>query len=1339
MKRLYVCGLFLTLCAVGPTPSMLWGQANATGTVIGQVTDQSGAVVPGAQVTLTDVSTRAFLGQPTNGAGRFAFTDILPGTYDISVTAKGFRKTTVTGQTVMVGQSLTLNLTVEVGAATQTVEVSTVPGAELQTQDSTIGTALTGNAVLQLPTFSRDATSLLYYQPTAVPDFNGATGNITSGTVAGQTSDQNTYSIDGGNATDNLSGDNGYINGFGAGIAAVPTPVESIEEFKVTTSNATADFSNSSGGHVQLVTKRGTNAFHGSAYDYLQNSALDSNDWSNNFTGEPKPSSRYNRFGGSLGGPLLPTEWGGKTYFYANYEGFRWPQNAIYERDVPSAAMQEGTLKFYDANGVVQSYNLNGTTGCGPTGTNACDPLGIGINPYVQEMWSQYLPAKLINDLNAGDHLNTFGFQAPVSIPETQNFVVGRLDHDFGSRLRWFSSYRWYDSVVPTTDQVDVGGLVSGDTLGVPKSLSLNTNSPRYFVTALTATLTPSVTNDFHFSFLRDQWGWNRGGFVPQGSSFSVPIELGDELPPGSEPGEGSSLMPLNIDTQNGRARLWDGHNADFRENLSWLRGSHFMQFGGEFIHDWWHFNRYDDVVAGLANTVVDNLDWNTGQIAIPGTAQPVPCTATLTSACLPAASLPEWNELYTDLLGMVAQSQTLVSRTGSNLNLNPIDTPLESYMIVHTFNLYFSDSWRIKPGLTLTYGLTWGYQTPPYAPNGAQDMLVDSSGNPLSVNTYLQSRLAAAEAGGTYAPIIGYSPVGDVGGPSGSKYPYQPYYAGFQPRIALAWTPHADSGWLGTVLGNNATVIRGGYSRFYDRGEAIAEVTNSVLGDGFLQPIDCSAPSAPGSGLPTCAGFGGTTPSTAFRIGTNGAAAPLPSIPQTLPIPVEPGVNAAYVSALSAGINDYLPPGYADEVNVTVQRQLKGNVLVEVGYVGNWDRNLYQGIDLNDVPWMMKLSGQTFAQAYDNLWTELTNGQPVTAQPFFESALGGTTSAYCSGFPSCSAAVAANEGPATAVNPTATGNLTGEFVTSLWSDLDPNFTFGPQLLSTTQCYWCVYQTSAGTANYNSLVATVQKRAGNGLVLSSSFTYGHALGTLALSQTYTLDNLDDPWDPKVDYGPQLFDRKFITTNVASYELPLGPGRRFLNSTNPVLKRVVGGWTVAPIFSYSTGQPLDVYTGSFQEFGAGFDENGAAAVPLTNTAKLSNSAHQGVNPTSAVGAYSAAANGGSGANLFTNPAQVYNEFMPCLVGICNRAGGGGQLRGPSLWNLDFSINKTTTITERVKAEFFSEWFNGFNHMAWGGDLMSESLENPYAFGTLGQFNPLQSNYTRIIQLGMRLSF
>jgi hypothetical protein len=675
-------------------------------------------------------------------------------------------------------------------------------------------------------------------------------------------------------------------------------------------------------------------------------------------------------------------------------------------------------------------------------------------------------------------------------------------------------------------------------------------------------------------------------------------------------------------------------------------------------------------------------------------------------------------------VLGLVNQSQTLVTRHGDDLALNPLGTPLMTYDLTNYYNLYATDSWKIKPSLTFTLGLSYGYTTPPHDVNGAQAVLVGASGGILTVPTYLNGRLTAAEAGQGYNPTIGYSPVGDVNG--GLYYPYQPFYGGFQPRVSFAWNPNVTSGWLHKLMGDQATVIRAGYGRMYFESLAIAGISNTVLGGAFLQPLGCTDPTITG----TCAGVQGSTPLTAFRIGINGPAAPLPAAPSTLAIPVEPGINSAYISALSGGDNYNLPPGYSDQINFTIQRQFPGNMLVEVGYVGNFQHDLYQGIDLNDVPWMMKQGGQTFAQGYYNLWQELNKGQPITAQPFFETALGGVGSKYCSGFSSCSAAVATTDASL----------ISQEDVSNLWASLSPSFTFpNAELASATQCYWCYYQTDFGYGNYNGLIASVQKRTGHGLTLSGNFTYSHALGTFGLEQTYTLANMADPWNPAVDYGPQYFDHKVIFNAVSTYNLPIGPGQRFLNTSNPVLKRILGGWTVAPIFAYQTGQPEEISTGSSQEYGQGFDGNGDDAVPIVNTANIPNGIYYNVNPTGIIGYGSAAKNGGTGVNLFSNPVAVYDDFQPCLIVNCGRSRVTGYLRGPSLWNLDFSINKTTKISERVGLEFFSEWFNGLNHMAFGGDLTGQSLQFPAGFGTIGQWNTLQSNYTRIIQLGMRLSF
>ncbi|MGA8030555.1 MAG: carboxypeptidase-like regulatory domain-containing protein, partial [Bryobacteraceae bacterium] len=318
--KLTLWRMFALVCLIAPTAFLSGQEVTGNGNVTGRVTDPSGATVPGATVTLIDESTNVPITLQSNSSGLFVFNDVTPGKYDLVVTKPGFRKSIVAAQEVVTGTQLTLNVPLEVGATSETVEVKEQLGAELQTESATMGSSLGGDAILQLPTISRDVSSLVFLQPTAAPTFNGAEGNTTSGNIAGNFADQNTFMLDGGNNTSDLDGDNAtYVGRNGAGV--LPTPAESVEEFRVNTNNMTADFSMSGGGQVMVSTKRGTNTFHGAAYDFFQADWLNSNDWSNNFNNIPKPKAHFNRFGGALGGPLGPSFLGGKTYFYVNYEG----------------------------------------------------------------------------------------------------------------------------------------------------------------------------------------------------------------------------------------------------------------------------------------------------------------------------------------------------------------------------------------------------------------------------------------------------------------------------------------------------------------------------------------------------------------------------------------------------------------------------------------------------------------------------------------------------------------------------------------------------------------------------------------------------------------------------------------------------------------------------------------------------------------------------------------------------------------------------------------------------------------------------------------------------------
>ncbi|HLK19631.1 MAG TPA: carboxypeptidase-like regulatory domain-containing protein, partial [Bryobacteraceae bacterium] len=873
--------LLLSTCVF---TALLFGQGTVgSSSVTGRVTDPSGAVIGGADVSLTDTATAVSQSTHSNSAGLYIFNNVAPGKYDISVSKTGFSRAAVRAQDVLVGTATTVNVTLEVGAVSEVVEVKTSAGAELQTLNATMGATIPSEGLLEMPTINRDVSSLLFTQATAAPTFSNAENNITSGQIAGNMADQNTYMLDGGNSTSDLDGDNGTYVGSRSGV--IPTPVESVEEIRVNTNNMTADFNSSNGGQMIMTTKRGTNQFHGSAYDFFQSDVMAANDWFNNFHDLGKPKSHYNRFGGSFGGPVLPNFLGGKTYIYMNYEGERYPRSGPFEKTVPSDSLRAGIVKFRDAAGNIISYNLGTSTACGASGGQPCDPRGVGISPVVSQVWSKYMPE--CNDQNFGDRLNTCGFISALTYPLSTNFGVVRMDHDFGNKWRWFSSYRYFSQQNPDTNQVDIGGLLPGDTKGHAAAVSSTPVNPRYLVTGLTGTLTPNLTNEFHFSYTRNQWQWLRPGAVPQLPGIEGALGIGGE--------SANALIPMNINTQQARNRLWDGHDYSYRDTLSWLKGTHLFQFGGEIAHQWWKFDRYDNVVGGLTQ-LVDDV--SSGGVHFDDNFRPIACTDAITSNCLPSAQNANWASVYTELLGIVDKTSVVVTRSGSNLTANPLGSPVHSYVTDQTYSIYFNDSWKIKPNVTISYGLNYAVQLPPYELNGAQDVLTNATGQIITEAQYFQSTVAAANKGQVYNPVLGFTPVRDIA--PGNKYVYRPFYGAFAPRVAVAWNPQTNGGWLGKIFGDKATVIRTGFGRFYSHSLGIDLVSTPVLGDGFLQPVGCANPNKAGA----CTGPGQVDPSNAFRVGVDGLNPPVGAITPTLPIPVTPGYNAPYAT-LAASLDN--------------------------------------------------------------------------------------------------------------------------------------------------------------------------------------------------------------------------------------------------------------------------------------------------------------------------------------------------------------------------------------------------------------------------------------------------
>ena len=1355
-------GVAVLVLALAVAPS-LHAQAVSTGTVVGQVTDPSNAAVAGASVALTDLSTNNTRSTATNADGRFIFVDVVPGTYSLTVTAKGFRVAKVAKTDVKIGTQLTLNVQLQIGVATEVVEVTAGSAAELQTLNSTVGTAFSGLALDSLPSINRETSTFVVMQAGVTPE----------GSVSGAVMDQNTFQLDGGQNTNDMDGSmNIYTpafandpsgvagNALGTGVPSgvMPTPLDSIEEFKVNTTQQTADFNNSAGAQVTMITRRGHDAWHGTAYEYYLDNNWNANSFDNNANGIAIASYHYSRFGGSVGGPIIPKKiLGGKTYFFGNYEGFRYPNSATVIRAVPGPGLRVGLV---DLAGTVYNLNPTTTTYTGPTvgdlvngttypsattqafcGGASCDPRNLGVSPTMQALFA-LMPAT--NRATFGcslggvcDGVNEQQFGGNVSLPQRSDFAVARIDHDFGDKEHFFTSYRFYRLTRATTNQTELvtaggGGIIA---------LANRPQIPWFFVAGLTSNITNNFTNDLHYSYLRNWWLWGDAGAAPQLAGLGAALEPNGESTTGV-------LAPYNVNTQQIRTRYWDGQDHMLRDDMTRLLGNHLLQWGGTYQRNFNQHQRSDNG-GGINYFPVDQL----GSTSAVNFAGFIPAAVTAAGA----SAVSHWKTDYGNALGLLTQDQIVYTRSGPQLTLNPPLTPVLDQSVIPFYNTYFTDSWHIKPTITLTYGLAWTLEMPPHEANGKQVLLVDDANQPISAQAYLKTRAMQASEGNVFNPNLGFSLVRNADG--GLKYPYNPYYGSFSPRVAVAWSPNYDNGILGSVVGRGKTVVRGGFAVIYGRLNGVDLVLVPLLGTGLLQPVQCIAPTMAG----TCPGTGGSTPATAFRVGPtaggwDGLTGPLASPTTTLPQPVFPGINNT-----SAATSTVLDPGFRPnksyEMNFTIQRQISSKFTVEAGYIGRIIRDEYQALDLNAVPYMLTQGGQSFQSAYANLTMEYCGGvaglaggnctgdlAAVTPQAFFETALGGTGSAYCTGFASCTLAVATKEGN----NGNCEGGgsnvpLCSQLVYNMWKDLGTSFIFGRSMENTPfnppGAFGAAGQlssgvstnTSVGFGNYNGAFISARMNDWHGLTMQSNFTYSKTLDTGALYQASSEITAVDPYRISRDYGPAAWDRKF------NYNMFLVYAPSYYKSQQGVIGHILGGWSIAPIFIAGSGIPDTTFPSSYnglwgQAFGEADNVNFYAAEQAVNIggpgcSSFSTTRHNNVTPIGGPG------NSVYGINLYTDPGAVFGCFRNAVLGFDNghNGGYGNVVRGQPFWNVDMQIRKNTHITERISAEFQIVFTNLFNHVQLGDPF--NALNDPGDWGQLeGQLNA-----PRQFEFGARIRF
>ncbi|HZN12169.1 MAG TPA: carboxypeptidase-like regulatory domain-containing protein, partial [Blastocatellia bacterium] len=413
MKR-----LSLTLAACGL--SLFWAgaaraQTATTGTVVGTLKDARGAVVSGAKVELAEAGTQTVQTAAANDAGQYVFTIVQPGTYTLTATASGFKQAVVSAVTVEVAKSTLVDITLEVGEVSSTVNITA--GTELQTVDSTLGEVVNTKLLQELPTVTRRVVELVFLQVATQP--NQGNANI-SRSVAGGRGDQNTFILDGLDVSDSQVGGTCCGN-IGMGI---PLPVEAVGEFRASVTNQNATFGRSTGGQYAMTTRRGTESYHGTAYWYHRNDNLNANTWSRNRLGQVNPELKDNRGGFSLGGPLLGPVLKERLFFFANLERRRFPQKTDASRLVPTSTLRQGILRFPDNAGNVVSYDLKSTTACGQSGNLACDPRGLGLSPVILQQFN-LLPVG--NNPGLGDGFNTIGVTGPVDATESSDNVLARV------------------------------------------------------------------------------------------------------------------------------------------------------------------------------------------------------------------------------------------------------------------------------------------------------------------------------------------------------------------------------------------------------------------------------------------------------------------------------------------------------------------------------------------------------------------------------------------------------------------------------------------------------------------------------------------------------------------------------------------------------------------------------------------------------------------------------------------------------------------------------------------------------------------------------------------------
>ncbi len=1232
-----------------------FGQAGTSG-VTGTVTDPQGQTVVGATVTLVSAQQGTRRTVVTNESGTYTFTAVQPGSYTIEVEASGFNKSVTTPFDALTDRVTTIPVKLEVGdvAVSVTVDAGGIESIK-NLSDASLGNNFQSQQISQLPLEGRNVADLLSLQPAVTP----------SGAVAGGRSDQANITLDGIDVNNQQD-----ASAFSPVLRVTP---DSVEEFRVTTSNPDASRGRSSGAQISLVTKSGTNDFHGNLFWYHRNDYFNANSWFNNASGVDREVLKRHLYGGSFSGPIVKD----RLFFFYNYEGMRESKSVGVNRLVPLASLGQGTIRFRDTSGVMRSIDI-------PTINSFVDPNGdavVNVNPNVVSLFASAAQRYPSNNTQLGDGENTGGYRWNAPLPVELSTHTARFDwnatgdqkHTLSGRMNYQQDLFGNASAFPDTPTTD------------------QWSHPLGIAASHTWLISSSITNRFSY-------GLTRLAFSNQGDSGENAITFRDVFSP--------------VNFSRTFSRVNPTHN--FADDITWVKGSHTMQFGTNIRivrnkrTNWTaaydsavtNFGFYDNGGA-LVTDIVDTYLQSTYGTRV-------------SSAWLRSAQSP--------LVALLGRLNQYTARFNFDAAGNPVpNTPTIREFATEEYDFYFQDSWKIRPNLTLNMGLRYGYSTPVYETQG-----LEAAPN-IALDEYFERRLVAARQGKNYTEPL----LIELSGKKNGKPPmYNADTNNWQPRMSVAWSPRFEGGLGAFIFGKNGSgVLRGGFAitnDYYGQQLAVSFDANNTL--GFLSNY--------------------TTPANTFNLTTNPAPAwdGTGMNVQSFPNVVAPGqlifplqqpedLGMRIESSIDRGIQ--APIHYS--TNITFGRDLPGKLYLEASYINRTARNLLATRDVMAANNLTDpLSGMTYYEAgaiiarhaqsggtlgtvpdipfFNNLWAPGIIGQArggswvglTNSQAFFRLA---------------GISVPPNQ-PITAGTAVATSYDNSTF----WFDLANALTGRDPLFYNTQYGALDSFGSIARSDYHAGAFSLRQRL-SGLTWDLNYTYSHSMDDTSGLQTagsFGSAFILNPIRQSDNYASSDFDMRHIVNFNSLWQIPIGRGRAYFSDANGFVDALVGGWQLASIFRYNSGQPHGTGSKIFDNSGWATNWNLKSAMVQIRPIET--------------GIYF---NGEDDLpTMFANPDEAYRSFRSPYPG---ETGDRNQLRWPSFWTLDLGLQKSFAMPWQEGHKFSIRWdvFNVTNTPIFVGNANTamgfrpDRLNQTAPVG-FGQFTSTRSD-ARVMQFALRYDF